>query len=236
MEDRLCIMFNECLKHYKIPITIDTFEYEDMNLFERLPHLDKYKDVNVLVINSQPYSGQYHYNKKSWDEFIVKLSQKYVVATTEKVNDTILSLHDVSVKNIASIALHVKIIIAVNTGPSIPLYNTHILNNIDAFYLFDDCGSVFKPRLIKKIKIVYVDTSIEQSRITIPDHKETIVEQKEIPIDLQQRSSKILIGYGFTNSECIELTEKAYSKNPTDDIGTLIKYIIKNLGELNEFH
>ena len=148
-EDRLCIMFNDFLKHYKIPITIDTFEYEDMNLFERLPYLDKYKDVNVLVINSQPYSRQYHYDKKSWDEFIVKLSQKYVVATTEKVNDTILSLHDVSLKNIASIALHVKIIIAVNTGPSIPLYNIHILNNIDAFYLFDDCGNVFKTRKIK---------------------------------------------------------------------------------------
>jgi len=153
IEDKLCIMFNECLKYYKITITIDTFVYEDMNLFERLPHLDKYKDVNVLVINSHPYSGQYHYDKNSWDEFIIKLSQKYVVATTEKVNDTILSLHDVSVKNIASIALHVKIIIAVNTGPSIPLYNTHILNNVDAFYLFDSnlfgSNSVFKTQKIK---------------------------------------------------------------------------------------
>jgi hypothetical protein len=147
-EDRLIIMFNAFLTHYNIPITVDVFEYEDMNLFERLPYLDKYKDVNVIVVNSHPMSGQFNYDKNSWDEFIVKLSKKYIVATTEKV-DGILSLHDVSVKNIASIALHAKIIIAINTGPSIPLYNTHILNNIEAFYIFDDCGNSFNTRKTK---------------------------------------------------------------------------------------
>jgi Holliday junction resolvasome RuvABC DNA-binding subunit len=102
------------------------------------------------------------------------------------------------------------------------------------FKVVCDCGFVFKPKLIKKIKIIYDETASQQTSSTSGVQKDKIVVQAEIPLDLQQRAGKILVGYGFTNSECIELTKKAYLKNPTDDIATLIKYIIKNLGELNE--
>ena len=149
IEDQLCTMFNTFLRKYRIPITVNEFEYEDMDLFDRLKNLEQYKNVNVLVINSTPLSGQYNYNKKEWDDFIIKLSKKYTVATSQKV-DGILSLEDISVKNIASVALHVKIIIAINTGPSLPLYNTHILNNIEAFYIFGG-EYQFKTRKIKKM-------------------------------------------------------------------------------------
>jgi hypothetical protein len=110
---------------------------------------DKYKNVNVLVINSKPLSGQLNnYSKPSWDNFIVELNKKYRVATSEKVNDEILSLAEFSVKNIAAVALNVKMIIAINTGPSTPLYNTHILNNIEVLYMV--CNSQkFKTRKIK---------------------------------------------------------------------------------------
>lgn len=104
------------------------------------------------------------------------------------------------------------------------------------FKIVCDCGSVFKPKLIKKIKILYKDIVVEKIQENTVTQKEKIVEQVTIPLDLQQQCSKILIGYGFTNSECIELTQKAYSKNPANDVGALVKYIIKNLGELNEFH
>jgi hypothetical protein len=140
LEDTICGMFNIFLDAHQIPISVNTFEYEDDDLFKRFEKLeDKYKNVNILVINSRPLSGQYIYNKNVWDNFIVKLSKKYVVATSEKVNDEIICLNDFSVKNIAAVALNSKIIISVNTGPSVPLYNTNILNNIDAFYLFTDC-------------------------------------------------------------------------------------------------
>ena len=67
------------------------------------------------------------------------------------MNDNILSLHDMSLKNIAALALKVKKIIAINTGPSVPLYNTDILNNVEVIYLFGANHSNFKTRKIKCI-------------------------------------------------------------------------------------
>lgn len=150
IEDHLCNMFNIFLRKYNMPNSVDLFEYSDLDLFTRYNNLDdKYKNIDILIINSTPLSGQYNYNKSEWDMFIIKLSTRYSVAVSEKVNDTILSLDNMSVKNIASIALKTKIIIAINTGPSIPLYNTHILNNVDVIYLFGDGGHSYKTRKIK---------------------------------------------------------------------------------------
>jgi hypothetical protein len=151
-EDMLCNMFNIFLKKYRIPISVHSFEYKDPDLLTRFENIeDKYKNIDILIINSSPLSGQYNYNKPEWDHFIIRISQKYLVATSQKVNDNILSLHDMSVKNIASIALKVKKIIAINTGPSIPLYNTDILNNVEVIYLFGANGTNFKTRKIKCI-------------------------------------------------------------------------------------
>ena len=55
-----------------------------------------------------------------------------------------------SVKNIAALALKVKKIIAINTGPSIPLYNTDILNNVEVIYLFGGSAN-FKTRKVKLV-------------------------------------------------------------------------------------
>jgi hypothetical protein len=105
-----------------------------------------YKNIEILVVNSTPLSGQYVYDKDEWDKFLIELNKKYIIATTQKVNDNILSLHNISLKNIASIATNVKIIIAINTGPSIPLYNTDILDNIEVLHLFGAGDHLFKTR------------------------------------------------------------------------------------------
>jgi hypothetical protein len=154
IEDTLCELFKDFFYLNNIPLVIDSFEYQDNNLLERFTNLeDKYKNLDILIINSEPKSGQYNYNKNNLDNFIVKLSSKYKVVTSEKVNDEILSLHDYSVKNIAAVALNVKIIIAINTGPSIPLYNTDILNNVDIIYMFDNrSGYEFKTKKIKRMR------------------------------------------------------------------------------------
>ena len=148
IEDRLCEMFNIFLRANDIPISVNSFEYEDPDLFIRCEELDKkYKKIDILIINSKPLSGQYNYNKNDWDNFILRLSEKYILATTESVNQNVISLETVSVKNIAAIALNVKKIIAINTGPSIPLYNKNILDNIEDLYLFGGCNC-FKTRKI----------------------------------------------------------------------------------------
>ncbi len=153
-EDTLCGMFNTFLNAYNIPITVSTFEYIDYNILERFELLpDVYKNVDILVINSSPKSGQYHYNKPEWDAFITILSKLHKVAVSEQLennDNSTISLANISVKNIAAIATHVKIIIAINTGPFIPLFNTHILDNVQNIYLF--AGSSIK----KTRKIVHV--------------------------------------------------------------------------------
>ena len=133
----LCTMFNDFLIKSNIPISVDSFEYKDVDLFTRFENLNEiYKNIDILIINSTPLSGQYFYNKNEWDKFIIELNKKYKVAVSEYINDDILSLDSLSVKNIAALALKVKGIIAINTGPSIPLYNTDILDNVDFIYIF----------------------------------------------------------------------------------------------------
>jgi hypothetical protein len=151
-EEILCLMFNIFLKTYNIPIVVNSFEYQDPNLFERFQLLyDQYKNVDVLVINSTPQSGQFTYSKEEWNQFLIKLSKKYKIATTEKVADNILSINHFSVKNIAALATSVKKIITINTGPSMPLFNTDILEKVDQIYMFSD-GYIFKTRKFVKMQ------------------------------------------------------------------------------------
>ena len=158
-EDLLCSMFNLFLQHYNIPITVNAFEYQDDDLFYRYSLLEeKYKNLDILIVNSTPLSNQYRYDKCEWDDFIIRLSKKYKVAITEKINNTnenIFCLTHFSLKQIAVVALGVQKIIAINTGPSIPLYNTDILNKVDLIYLFGGKGCIptgpVKTRKIKEV-------------------------------------------------------------------------------------
>jgi hypothetical protein len=152
IEDTLCKMFNDFLVKNDIPPLIEAFEYQDNDLLDRFSKMDdKYKNIDVLIVNSTPRSAQFKYDKNEFNEFIIKLGSIYKIAVTEKVNDEILSLDDLSVKNIAAIATGVNKIIAINTGPSIALYNTDILNKVDAIYILDTADYKFKTRKVKVI-------------------------------------------------------------------------------------
>jgi hypothetical protein len=149
IEDILCDMFNDFLKQNNIPIIVEKFEYQDNDLLIRYDKIDsKYKDLDLLIINSIPNSGQFNYDKSEFDNFIIDLSKKYKVATTLYVDENILSLDEFCVKDIAALATHARKIIAINTGPSIALYNTDILNNTESIYLLDNCSYKFKTRKI----------------------------------------------------------------------------------------
>ena len=105
------------------------------------------------------------------------------------------------------------------------------------FKIVCDCGSVFKPKNITKIKIVY-EKSVAKTQQP-PENvikKQPVVQNCEVPFDTESACVKMLAKYGFTYSESVELINKGYSKNPTDDATSLIRYIMKNLGELNEFN
>ena len=136
--------FNNVMDVMKIKIKIKTFYYKDSNLKDRYISINKrfdnkYRKIDILILNSQPMSGQFNYNKSEWDEHIKLLNRNYKVMTTTKVDGIACTMDDhLSVKDIASISTRVKIIIAVNSGVVPGLLNKYTLNNIKHAYIFDD--------------------------------------------------------------------------------------------------
>ena len=137
IEDILCDMFNKFLNASQIPIVVDKFEYYEQNLFitDVPPPVD---NIDVLVINSSPNSGQFHYDILEFNDFILALNNKYRVAVTNYVNNDVVDLSKYNVRQIASLAKHVKFVIAINTGPSLGLYNRSITEHVEAIYILDD--------------------------------------------------------------------------------------------------
>jgi len=96
------------------------------------------------------------------------------------------------------------------------------------FKIVCDCGNIFKPKQIKKLKIVFYDTEI-----TAKPEQTKVIEKSKIPIDLRDASVRLLVDYGFTSEEASTLVEQAYSKNPVTSGSLLVKYVLQNLEELN---
>jgi hypothetical protein len=137
IEEILCDMFNAFLKAHQIPIVLDKFEYCDDNLL--ITSIEQpINNIDVLVINSPPKSGQLHYDISEFNNFIIALNNRYRVAVTDTVNDDIVDVSKYNIRQIASLAKNVKFIIAINTGPSLGLYNKTIIDNVEAIYILDD--------------------------------------------------------------------------------------------------
>lgn len=85
----------------------------------------------------------------------------------------------------------------------------------------DECSTVFYPKCIAKIKIVYA------SNTKIDKTKKHISAPKKIIDDC----CTALVKYGFTKKESIELVENHYARlsNPHIESIELIKEILKNL-------
>lgn len=96
------------------------------------------------------------------------------------------------------------------------------------FKIVCDCGKVFKPKRIKSLTIDYA-----QPIRKIVEQQPTKTTVKQIPIDLEKNCVKLLVGYGFTQEESANLVRLAFNKNPVASGSLLVKYILQNLGELN---
>lgn len=91
------------------------------------------------------------------------------------------------------------------------------------FKVVCDCGQVFKPKLIKTLKILY-----NKTRAPVVN-SETVVKETTVPLDLYRKCATILTGYGFSESETLSLVTDAYTNNNISDAKLLIKYILQNL-------
>jgi hypothetical protein len=118
---------------------MSTFTYSSNDLLNRYDTLDaKYTNVDILILNSVPCSGQYHFDKIIWDNYIVELNEKYKVVTTSKVENVLSTIeNNLTIKTIAAISTHAKVIIAINSGPFVGCLNKYTLNNVIKCYFFD---------------------------------------------------------------------------------------------------
>ena len=128
----------------KIPRHINLFYYKDRNLVDRYlflskQHNKKYSNIDLLILNSEPKSGQYQYIKSDWDNYIKKVNKHFKVVCTTKVDGINCTTDDnLSVKDIAAISMKAKVIIAVNSGVVPGLLNKYTLNNVRHAYIFDN--------------------------------------------------------------------------------------------------
>jgi hypothetical protein len=130
-----CKYYNNILKIMDIPITIEKFIYSDNKLSERCIYInercnDYYKNIDFLINNSMPKSGQFDYNLLEFNNFIINLSKKYNVVTTQKV-ENIKCTRDfnLTAKDIASISLNIKNFIVIESGIIAGLYNEYLVDN-----------------------------------------------------------------------------------------------------------
>lgn len=131
---------NECFKSLNIPVEIDTIAYDDQSLLERYNALHPmYKNIDVLLVNSIPQSGQFIYNYNHWLSLCkILLQNKINIVTTEKITNVKCTRdRGLSVRDIAALSTNVKVIIAINSGVCPGLFNNYTLNRVSRFYIFD---------------------------------------------------------------------------------------------------
>lgn len=110
------------------------------------------------------------------------------------------------------------------------------------FKVVCDCGTVFKPKQVLKLKILYK----KEQETKKPEAAQTktnahscfvnlsaIPQQSELNIDILNKCVKILVGYGFTKTESEQLLRNSYRNDPTDDWTVLIKNTLASFGENN---
>ena len=132
--------FNIVLRNLNINCSINKFYYVDDNLKSRYERLSpKYKGFDILILNSQPLSNQYNYNKAEWDRYIVNLNKRFRILTTTKVPGILCTYDDkLTIKDIAALSSKAKVVIAINSGVVPGLLNYDTLINVKHFYIFDN--------------------------------------------------------------------------------------------------
>ena len=138
------MFFNFVLYHLKINLKITNLNYKDRNLIDRYKEINerynnKYSNIDILFLNSQPMSQQYDYNKDEWDTYIKNMNNHFKIITTTKVDGIKCTMDDnLTIKDIASISTKTKVIIAVNSGVFPGCLNDYTLKNIKHVYIFDN--------------------------------------------------------------------------------------------------
>ena len=114
---------------------------EDQSIIGRYHSLpDKYKNVDILVLNTPPQSGQITYDKQTWDEMCYFLALKHKIVTAQHVHPDIeCTIRDgLTMRDIGAISTHCTYIIGVHSGPMTACYTTYTKKSVKKWFVFCD--------------------------------------------------------------------------------------------------
>jgi len=165
IDTTLLAVHNEFLQKIDIPIHLDPpMMYTDPDLLVRADRLqrnygNRYQNVDILILNSQPISNQLDYDENAWAQYIIKMQQQYkVVCTTNLPNqpsDVVCTMDDkLTAKDIAALSTTVDYVVGVNSGLVPGMLNSYTLEHVKNFYYFDKQNKyVGFPKFQRKIEI-----------------------------------------------------------------------------------
>jgi len=132
-----CKYYNNILTKMNIPVKIEKFIYKDNDLITRCRTINLltnnyYDKIDFLINNAQPCSDQFEYDLNEFNNFITKLSNKFIVVTTQKVNNIKCTRDfNLTAKDIAAISINIKNFIAIESGVFAGLYNEYLVDKSD---------------------------------------------------------------------------------------------------------
>lgn len=124
----------------------------DTSLYQKEPYLEeiynkldpKFKNLDILIINAEPKSGQVVYHKLLFEKMCVELSTKYKVALTTPIEgheEIPCTFRDnLMLQDIGAVSTHAKYIIAIHSGPVTPCYNDATRQHVKKWIIFADNG------------------------------------------------------------------------------------------------
>jgi hypothetical protein len=127
-----------------LPIDTSLYQKEEY-LLDIYNNLDpKYKDIDVLILNSPPASDQFKYDRQKMDALANRLSKKYKAVVIEPVNNiTCTRDNGLKLQDIGAISTHAKYIIGMDSGPLTTCFNSYTRDYVKRWIIFDRIGTKF---------------------------------------------------------------------------------------------
>ena len=154
IESAISTMYKDTLKYLGLDnLQIDTsiYQKEDylLDIYKKLD--DKFKNIKVLILNAEPKSGQFSYNKEKMDNMCRRLAGKFKVVVISPVDNIPCSLTDgLKLQDIGAISTGAEYIIGFNSGPLIPCFNIHTKNKVKKWIIFDSLNTV-----INEVNVIF---------------------------------------------------------------------------------
>jgi hypothetical protein len=140
IENYYKLLYKNIVKHMNI-----SEEGINFSLFQDQPYLkdaydkldNKYKDLDILIINGTPKTEIKAFNKDIFNDISKRLAEKYKVVTTEKVADNVVSTRDnhLKLQDIGAIATKDKYVIGMHTGPLMACYSKQAKEYVKKWFI-----------------------------------------------------------------------------------------------------